>query len=136
MSPAGEFSAAIRILAWVLIALTSPGCSTWKAAESPLHPASISASAPSRLRVVLRNYEAFVVHEPTVARDSLFGMREVKLELQPGRTHQESSRESCAIAMKDVRTIEERKVDGVGTAFLLIPVGVLIWFLATVGDDF
>ena len=112
------------------------GCSTWKAVEPPLSTAPTPpVRHPERVRVVLRNYEAFIVHEPRVARDSLFGMREVKLELQLGQTYQESSRESCAIAMKDARTIEERKLDKAGTALLLIRVAVLIWFLGTVSSD-
>jgi hypothetical protein len=93
---------------------------------------------PTRIRVVLRSHEAFVVHQPTILRDSLFGIREVSAEVPSAMFFNESSRESCAIALKDVRSIEERKPDTAGTVVLLIPVAVIVgltvWFFVAVAS--
>jgi len=109
-----------------VVLVFSPGCSSWKALSPPANGAPTHGPLPTRIRVVLWNREEFIMHEPTIVRDSLFGIREVSAEVPSAMFFNESSRESCAIDMKQVRSIEERKPDTGRTLVLLIPVVVII----------
>jgi len=130
-------------LAWTIylsvMLVLCPGCSTWKAMQPPISSAPTYGPLPTRIRVVLWSREEFILHEPTIVRDSLFGIREVSAEVPSAMFFNESSRESCAIDMKQVRSLEERKPDTTRTLMLLIPVAVIIgltvWSLATTDWD-
>jgi hypothetical protein len=121
--------------------VVSPGCSTWKAIEPPTPAAPPTSTTPSygalplRIRVVLRSDVAFVVHGATIGRDSLFGMREVTSEARSGLISSGSTRESCAVALKDVRSLEERKPDRAGTRALLIPIAFFVGLLVVLGTS-
>jgi hypothetical protein len=76
VKPAGNSSAAIRILAWVLIALTAPGCSTWQTVPMNAQVPASRTIMPAELKLRTSDGRKITLYNWTLEGDTLRGSRE------------------------------------------------------------
>ena len=76
MNPARSSSTAIRILAWVLIALTAPGCSTWRAVPITAQAPVARTIMPGELKLRTSDGRKITLQDWTLEGDTLRGVRE------------------------------------------------------------
>jgi hypothetical protein len=98
---------------FLLIVLGAPGCGAWRARPVP-EPSSAEA-LPSPLRVEMRDGTARVLHRPVLAADSLVG-------LEGGAAR---SRQRAAVALADVRAVQEMELSAARTLFAVVTVGMV-----------
>lgn len=108
----------------LLIVSSAPGCGAWRARPMP-EPAS-AQELPSPLRVEMRDGTARVLHRPVLSADSLVGLA--------GGSR--ASRQRTAVALSDVRAVQELELSagqtlvGVATVGMVSFVAFYTWVLS------
>lgn len=131
-------SPTLRPIAWILIALTLAGCSSWRASHPG--PASPGAAAdplrsgapplPDRVRLHLRDGAIIALENPRVDGDSLRGINIPPPEerhLFSGRGELRLGRVPLAIALKDIQRVDARRFNPVKTLVLLAAISGLAY---------
>jgi len=102
-----------RSLATVLVSAQLSGCTRWRV--EPLSPADVVArQQPSEVRVRLPDGSHERLYRPEIRGDTLLGRRNVNAT-QPDR----------ALRLADVKEIATSRVDGAGTAVLVVGVAIV-----------
>ena len=152
MARASQSPVSVRALAWGLIALTAPGCSTFQAtplasltppaagdtlrAEGPEpHAAQPAPGPPDRVRVRLLDGSEFTLEHPRVDGDSLRGINvpensHERPSIGSGKYEPILGRVPRAVALHDIARIETRKFSGVNSLLALIGFGALVYLAA------
>jgi hypothetical protein len=94
-----------------------------------------STPLPDRVRVILLDQRQVLVDQPRIVGDSLRGLREVPPAVKRGLLFNPTSQETCAVALGDIRRIEEHKMDLGKTAVLLFTLGGFAAMIAIAADD-
>lgn len=76
MNRARCFSKAIHVLAWLLIALTAPGCSTWQAVPLTAQVPVARTIMPAELKLQTSDGRKITLQNWTLEGDTLRGVRE------------------------------------------------------------
>ena len=125
-----------RISAFLLSLLLASGCSSWSRLQ-PITPSAYAEAGPSsQMRVELTDGRVVTVHAPRMEGDTLRGLCATSLAARAALFTSDSPRDSCAFALRDVRTAEVKRVNVTGTVILLaVLVCLPVAFLATVASQ-
>jgi hypothetical protein len=129
-----RFDPSSRIIAVVLAASLTGGCSAWRAAEQPPATAAAAQHGPMHVRVTTADGRRIELEAAVVAGDSLIG----RASKPAGATWDASVPRSSlgdariAVALQDVCKLETLEPDG-GTTVLLVLSAAIVGGLAALG---
>lgn len=109
----------IRLMALLFALLVASGCSSWKRLQPITPSAYAEAGVTSQMRVFLTDGRVMTVHSPRIVGDTLRGLCSTSLEAKSAMIGGGSPRESCAVALRDVNSVELKRTDMTRTAILL-----------------
>jgi hypothetical protein len=126
-----------RALVPLLALLLASGCSSWKRVQSPISASAlVDAGSASQMRIELTDARVITVHSPVIAGDTLRGMCASSSQSRSAVFTDDSPRDSCSFAIRDIRAAETRRANVVGTALLLgVPVVLALVILTSLAGD-
>jgi len=114
-----------RVLILFVLAAWLASCTTWKAARQSPEAVLGREEPPTHLRVTRADLRRAELYNPWIAHDTLFGYAAEPL---PGADL--NTLPKIAIAVDDVRTVELRKTDVVGTTLLVLTLAGAVALIA------
>jgi hypothetical protein len=109
-----------RALAIGSALLVLSGCSSWQPIRPVPSGAPGQAPLPERVRVILAGERVVFVEQPRIVGDSLRGVCERVPATLAGLVTTGSTRDTCAIALRDVEAIEDHRHPGTAPGALLV----------------
>lgn len=127
----------VRAFALPLALLLAGGCSSWRRLESITPSAYVEAGSSSQVRVELTDDRLVTVHAARMDGDTLRGLCATSLQAKSAMFGSDEARDSCAFALRDVRTAEVKHLDVTRTAILLaFPAALFVALIAAfAGQD-
>lgn len=125
-----------RVLALLFALLVAGGCSSWGRLEPITPSAYVEAGSSSQVRVELTDGRVVVVHAAHMEGDTLRGLCATSLTAKSALFDSEEPRDSCAFALRDMKTAEAKRPNPTKTVILLaVPVGLFVAIIATLAGQ-